>query len=194
MDVFVVRTLSGREQGEREWSIHRQLRANGFTRMPAILTPYFEQNGLWYQVQEYRGGNRPDPTIPGMAKTMAQTAKLLSGAMPEGMIHGDLGPWNMLCSEDGALFAIDFGEARQGNPYFDFATLFAGVINHTPSQLREQVCADLLKELNCDRICLLEQVDSWAKQGKTRWAGVDESMTARFDHALKWAKEHIYEL
>ena len=190
--IYAVRTLKDRGQGEREQRIFRHLRANGFTQTPAIVIPYFEQGGLWYQVQEYRSGNRPDPTAPGMAKAMAQTVKRLAQAMPEGMIHGDLGPWNMLCVEDGSLIVIDFGEARQGDPCFDYATLFAGIVNHTPPELRDRVCGAFLKELDCDRTHLLEQVRIWAEQGKARWAGTD--METRFDRALNWAKEHLYEL
>jgi len=192
--IFAVRTLKDCEQGEREENVYRQLRGNGFTRMPAILVPRFEQEGLWYQIQEYRRGIRPDPAQPAMAAEMAQMAKELSAAMPNGMIHGDLGPWNLLLDESGVLCVIDFGEVRQGDPYFDFATLFAGIINHTSSELRKQVCGDFLQELNCDRTCLMEQLHIWAEQGKRRWAGVNDTMAARFDHALNWAKEHLYEL
>lgn len=191
--IFVVRTLKDREQGEREWSVYRQLRNNGFTSMPTILVPCFEQEGLWYQIQEYRSGTRPNPTLPGMVAKMAQFAKELSAAMPEGMIHGDLGPWNLL-SDDSILRVIDFGEVRQGDPYFDYATLFAGIVNHTVPELREQVCGAFLCELDCDRTHLLEQLHIWAEQGKERWTGVDDNMAARFDNALNWAKEHLYEL
>ena len=49
--IFLVRTLTSREQGGREWNIYRHVRKRNFTAMPAILVPYFEQDGLWYQVQ-----------------------------------------------------------------------------------------------------------------------------------------------
>ncbi|MBB4827092.1 Ser/Thr protein kinase RdoA (MazF antagonist) [Sporosarcina luteola] len=39
-------------------------------------------------------------------------------------IHGDLGKWNTLYNgRDEQLAFIDFGEARRGHPYFDFAAL-----------------------------------------------------------------------
>ena len=196
--MFLVRSLTGKEQGEREWSIHQHLRRRGFTAMPAIIVPYFEQGGLWYQVQEYLDGTMPDPTQSGMAAALAKLAKELAAALsdyPDGqMIHGDLGPWNLLQQADGVLRVIDFGAARFGDPYFDVASLLAGVINHTPAELRESICGVYLRELDCDRSRLLEQLGCWAEEGKKRWAGVNEAMTARFDHALNWAKEHIYEL
>lgn len=69
--IFLVRTLTDREQGEREWNIHRHLRKRNFTAMPAILVPYVEQDGLWYQVQEYCPGKRPSPERPGTAGRIA---------------------------------------------------------------------------------------------------------------------------
>ena len=47
---FLVRTLTGREQGEREWKLFRHLRDRGFAAMPAIVVPVLEQGGVWYQV------------------------------------------------------------------------------------------------------------------------------------------------
>ena len=69
--MFLVRSLTGKEQGEREWSIHQHLRRRGFTAMPAIVVPYFEQGGLWYQVQEFCHGERPSPERPGTAGRIA---------------------------------------------------------------------------------------------------------------------------
>lgn len=192
--IFALRTLRDREQGEREWNVCRQLRSNGFLRMPAILFPTVAHEGLWYQIQEYCSGTKPDPALPGIAAQMACLAREISAAMPKGVIHGDLGPWNLLLGEDGVLYVIDFGEVRPGDPYFDFATLFAGIVNHTAPELREQVCGVFLSELDCDRTRLFKQLHIWAAQGKERWAGIDANMAARFDYALNWAKEHLYEL
>ena len=71
---FLVRTLKDEEQGEREWGIYQHLRARGFTAMPAILVPCFEQGGLWYQVQEFCSGTRPSPDRPGTAGRIAEMA------------------------------------------------------------------------------------------------------------------------
>lgn len=71
---YLVRTLTDREQGEREWGIYRHLREHGFANLPAIVVPYFEQSGLWYQVQEYCSGGRPSPERPGMAGKIADMA------------------------------------------------------------------------------------------------------------------------
>lgn len=69
--MFLVRSLTEKEQGEMEWKIHQHLRGRGFTAMPAILVPYFEQDGLWYQVQELCPGKRPSPERPGTAGRIA---------------------------------------------------------------------------------------------------------------------------
>lgn len=247
---FLVRTLSGREQGEREWNIHRHLRERDFTAMPAILVPYFEQNGLWFQVQEFVRGARPDPASTGTAGAIARMVKELTQALahcpwvggadrfdlavawqqgrefwslletpytlhqaedeisrccaiPEQsaqVIHGDLGPWNMIVDEHGAVFVIDFGEARMGDPYFDFASALGGLINHTSADLRQPVCREFLDELDSDRGRLLEQLRLWVWRGLAQWAilagnGVPGAkMAARFINALHWAEENLHEL
>ena len=73
---FLVRTLSGQEQGEREWSTYRHLRERGFTAMPTVFVPCFEQGGLWYQVQEYCSGRRPSPEQP---ETAGKIADMVTG-------------------------------------------------------------------------------------------------------------------
>ena len=195
---FLVRTLRDNRQGELEWNIHQHLRSRGFAAMPAIVVPYFEQGGLWYQVQECLTGSMPNPARPGVAGAMAGLVKELSVALADypggALIHGDLGPWNLLQCGDGRLMVIDFGEACPGDPYFDYASLLAGVINHTPTESREDVCREYVGALNCDRTHLLEQLRCWAEQGVTRWSGKNESMIARFRHAVDWAEEHLYDL
>lgn len=191
---FLVRTLRDREQGQQEWDVYRALRSGGFAAMPAILVPCAEQGGVCYQVQEHLTGTMPDPAEPGVAATMARTAKELAAAMPAGMIHGDLGPWNMLLHDNGQLAVIDFGELRQGDPCFDFASLFGGVINHTPADLRRQVCGEFLHELACDRERLLEQLRLWAEQGIEEWQDRSEKMVSRFINARTWAEENLHEL
>ena len=140
----------------------------------------------------------PDPARPGVAAAMANIARELAAALAdwsEGpLIHGDLGPWNMLQCEDGRLVVIDFGEAKFGNPYFDYATLLGGVINHTPAERRAAVCRDFLRELDCDRGKLLEQLRRWAEQGVQYWQEKNKKMVARFYHALNWAEENLYDL
>lgn len=70
---FLVRTLAGRDQGEREWTIFRHLAGQGFTQIPAILptadgTPSAELDGVWYQLQRYCPGAPPDPGQPGIPR------------------------------------------------------------------------------------------------------------------------------
>lgn len=87
--IFLVRTLTDREQGEREWNIHRHLRKRNFTAMPAILVPYFEQDGLWYQVQEYCHGKRPSPERPGTAGRIANMVTQLMMAAADCTVAAD---------------------------------------------------------------------------------------------------------
>ncbi len=199
---FLLRTLTCREQGEREWAVTRHLLSRGFGAFPPILQtreglPFWEGEDTLYQVQRLLPGAMPDPSCPGVAAKLAATARRLAAALadfPGGpVIHGDLGPWNLL-EEDGRLSVIDFGETRPGDPYFDYATLLAGVINHTPPHLRQQVCREFLAGLDCDRRRLLTQLRLWAEQGVERWTGRSDPMVSRFLSALNWAEEHLYEL
>ena len=192
---YLLRTLRDRIQGELEWTIFRSLPP---ALCPAIFptadgAPAAEVEGVWHQLQEYLDGDMPDPSLPGMAAAMARAAKELSAHMPAGLIHGDLGPWNMVSTAQG-LRVVDFGAAREGDPYFDFASLFGGVINHTPEGQRSQICGEFLRELDCDPARLLTQLELWAEEGISRWTGTSEKMVARFEHALNWAKENLYEL
>lgn len=44
------------------------------------------------------------------------------------LIHGDLGAWNMLRTQERVAF-IDFGEARQGHPYMDIAAAMTSLLS-----------------------------------------------------------------
>lgn len=196
---YLVRTLRDKEQGERELALCVHLIKHDFYDMAVVYDtedgqPALEVGGVWYQVQEFCPGHMPVPGRPGVAARMGQTVKGLAAHMPEGMIHGDLGPWNMVVQEGGAIKIIDFGSVREGDSYFDFATAFAGIINHTSDKTRMTACREFLAELNPDRERLLSQLRLWAEEGVRRWQDTDEAMTKRFHHALKWAEEHIHEL
>ena len=196
---YLVRTLRDRAQGELELAINIHLIKQDFYQMAVVFdtedgAPALEVDGIWYQVQEFCPGKMPDPARPGVPTQIAETLKALARHMPEGMIHGDLGLWNMVAQKDGSLKIIDFGSARKGDPYFDYATAFAGVINHTSDKTRTSACREFLTALEADRDHLLTQLRLWAEEGAARWGGISEGMTARFYHALHWAEEHIYEL
>lgn len=251
---FLVRTLTGPDQGEREWAIFHHLTGHDFAQTPAILpaadgSPAVELDGVWYQVQQYCPGTPPDPAQPGIPREMARLAVRLEAALadcpavdspadrfdlaavwaqfrsnwpqlslplPLGdadreveqccrlpdrdrqVIHGDLGPWNLLQSPESGLLVIDFGEARMGDPYFDLAALLGGLVNHAPPELRENVCGGFLDEcrrhIPLDLPRLREQLVLWAWRGLAQcvrsgpaWSG----MAARFYHALTWAKEEL---
>lgn len=252
---FVLRTLTGKDQGKKEQTIHQHLMKKHFARCPAaILTgesePFLDLGGTWYQVQGFLSGGMPDPAAPGVAGAIARTVGEMTAALsdcpfvdgtdrfdlaaawkegrkfwpsletdytlqqaehevfrccviPEQdiqVIHGDLGPWNMIDNGHGAIFVIDFGEARMGDPYFDLASALGGIINHTPADLRQPVCQEFLDELAPDRQRLLDQLRLWVWRGLAQWAilagkGISGArMAARFCNALKWAEENIYDL
>lgn len=196
---FFVRTLPDRAQAERELAVNIHLIKQDFYNMAVVFDtedgePALQVDGVWYQVQEFCIGKMPNPSRPGMAAKVARTVKELAAHMPEGLIHGDLGLWNMILRQDKSIAVIDFGSLREGDPYFDYATAFGGVINHTSEGKRMDVCREFLSELDADRAKLLSQLRLWAEEGITRWGGVNDKMAARFHHALKWAEENIYEL
>ena len=83
---YLLRTLTGKEQGEREWAIFRHLRDRCFHRSPAILTTreggsMAEVEDVWYQVQEFCSGTMPDPSVPGTAGKIAKTVVELTLAL-----------------------------------------------------------------------------------------------------------------
>lgn len=196
---FLVRTLRNREQGERELALSIHLIKRDFYGMAVVFDtedgqPALEVDGVWYQVQEFCPGYMPVPGRAGMPVRIARAVKELAAHMPEGMIHGDLGLWNMAVQPGGAIRILDFGSAREGDPYFDYATAFAGIINHTSDKTRMTACREFLAELDPDRERLLTQLKLWEEEGVSRWGGKNENMTKRFHHALRWAEEHIHEL
>lgn len=89
--------------------------------------------------------------------------------VPSQVIHGDLGPWNLLLDE-GAVFVIDFGEARMGDAYFDLASLLGGLLNHTPEPLRPAVLEEFLAAAGqVDHSRLLAQLRLWVWRGVAWW-------------------------
>ena len=218
----VIRTLTDRAQGEREFSICRHLARQGFHQTPSILTadggaPAVEQDGTWYQLQQYRPGVRPDPARPGVPGEIARTAARLEAALEDHppivcpddrfdlstvwaearqgwpqlglplplaqadrevrrladapahasqVIHGDMGLWNLLLSPDGAVWVIDFGEARMGDPYFDIASLLCSLLHHVSPERRRKTCSEFLaayeEQFPLDQNQLAEQMELWA--------------------------------
>lgn len=254
-DSYLLRTLTDREQGEREQAIVSHLYSRGFIQTPEIVA-MAEQDGIWYQLQRYWEGSMPDPTRSGVPEVMARTvaeyqAALIDCPAVEGgadrfdlaeawvtyganwsaletsltweqaneevawactisdrercVIHGDLGPWNMLWRPEGRILIIDFGEARMGDPYFDLASVLGGLMNHTPADQRRRVCTEFFNGYEAirpvDRDRLLEQLALWSWRGLAQWCGraaaypeTGKKMAARFLAALEWAKENLYEL
>jgi Ser/Thr protein kinase RdoA (MazF antagonist) len=120
----------------------------------------------------------------------------------EQVIHGDLGPWNLLCRESGDILVIDFGAACLGDPYFDLATALAGLVNHAPPELQRQVAEEFLTQcrrlIPLDLSCLRQQLRLWAWQGLAQCVQAIgqgnefwKPMAPRFYHALLWAEEEL---
>lgn len=251
---FLLRTLTGEEQGAREWAIFRHLAERDFRNVPTIRATAEGRSavrvgGVWCQLQNFCPGVMPDPTRSGTVRQGAETVLRLTAALadcpavtapdrfdlartwrearlhwdstvfgqslewadraverccalPEGrqqVIHGDLGPWNMLDTARG-LLVVDFGEARMGDPYFDLASALAGFINHAPETERAWVLSEF--EAGCAAVAplergrLLEQTALWTWRGVAQWLtggepALREKMVGKFLFALSWLEAHL---
>ena len=116
------------------------------------------------------------------------------------LIHGDLGLWNML-EESGEIWVIDFGEARQGDPYFDLASALAGLINHSTTENRRRNAVEFLaacrEHMTLDLERLTNQTFLWVWRGLAqcvRDPAAWKQMAQRFYHALIWCEENLHDL
>ncbi|QTD40189.1 aminoglycoside phosphotransferase family protein [Sporosarcina sp. Te-1] len=104
-------------------------------------------------------------------------------------IHGDLGSWNTLYNDvDDQLVFIDFGEARMGHPYFDFAALLTSFSPHPKHKmLFYQYVTTVLKEYekyDCpDYETLYQFIRLWLVRGIVA-AGVTSSYWTHFKEAV----------
>lgn len=142
---------------------------------------------------------RTSPRL-GLPLTLAQAdraAESLAALPPRDvqLIHGDLGPWNML-DDRGTVRVIDFGEARLGDPYFDLASALAGLVNHSAPERRAQNAAAFLdacrERLPLDLPRLKEQLALWAWRGIAQCAAGGEpfaGMAERMYGALHTMEE-----
>jgi homoserine kinase type II len=160
----------------------------------------FDLASVWSSHRE----NWPRLMLP-LSQSEADRAVAELASLPvraEQVIHGDLGPWNLLCQENGTMLVVDFGQARLGDPYFDLATALAGLVNHAPDSLKRQVAEEFLTE--CRRLIPLDlprlvgQLRLWAWQGLTQCVqAIDQGsefwkqMAPRFYSALCWAEENL---
>lgn len=91
--VFLLRTLPGPKQGQREWEIHSHLAAGGFHAVTSLVQtrdglPAAEQGGAWYQLQRFLPGKIPDPAVPGTARKIARLVKNLDEALADCPLSG----------------------------------------------------------------------------------------------------------
>lgn len=87
-DRYLLRTLTGREQGEREWAIFCHLRERGFSALAELVPtvggpPAVQSEGVWYQLQRYLPGERPNPAGEGTARRVARTVTALLDALSD---------------------------------------------------------------------------------------------------------------
>ena len=169
--------------------------AQALSDCPAVAAPAdpFDLGAVWGR---YRG-SWPQLSLP-LSQEEADRAVARCRALPEEgrqVIHGDLGPWNLIAAPEGELLVIDFGQARMGDPYFDLASLLAGAVNHAPPALRRQVAGEFLARyraalpLGLPR--LRGQLELWAWRGLAQclcspadW----RQMARRFYSVLAWAE------
>lgn len=86
---------------------------------------------------------------------------------------------DVICTEEGELLVVDFGEAHLADPYFDLAAALGGLRNHCPGERREGAAAAFLSECEglmpgLDRGRLLGQLRLWLWRGLAQcacWAG-----------------------
>lgn len=94
----------------------------------------FDLNSLWSKASsgwETLSCTKATPSLQEM-NFIIKELQLLSSVQPH-FIHGDLGSWNMI-QKDGAIYIIDFGEARFGHHYFDLAGAIASTIKEDSSE------------------------------------------------------------
>lgn len=92
---------------------------------------------------------------------------LLLDQAQEAWVHGDLGRWNLLTMTNKQVGVIDFGQARRGPRFLDFAALYHGFM------LRQRVALSVYTERFCrlagisegDRLIFLATVRLWLLKG-----------------------------
>ncbi|KRK12240.1 aminoglycoside phosphotransferase [Lacticaseibacillus zeae DSM 20178 = KCTC 3804] len=85
----------------------------------------------------------------------------------ETWVHGDLGRWNLLPLANEKVAIIDFGEARRGPRFLDFAALFDSFMPREKNVVkvyRDRFC-DLAGIEEHDRRIFLETVQLWLAKG-----------------------------
>ena len=119
---------------------------------------------LWKSQQENFFKNWPS-IYEQLASTIMQLERI--ERQQEIWIHGDLGRWNLLPLAKGRVAVIDFGEARLGPHFFDYAALFDGFMPEKEDALqayKERFChwAGITKR---ERAIFFATVQLWLVKG-----------------------------
>lgn len=106
------------------------------------------------------------PAIYAYLSTQIESLLLLDRSQ-EAWVHGDLGRWNLLTMTNKQVGVIDFGQARRGPRFLDFAALYHGFMP------RQRVALSVYTERFCclagisegDRLIFLATVRLWLVKG-----------------------------
>lgn len=157
---------------------------------PPVARPdRFDLGRIWAQ-----GRENWETLETGISRSDAEREAAECLAFPQRqtqVIHGDLGPWNML-DADGRLRIIDFGEARMGEAYFDLASAFAGLLNHAPKAQRDTLAAEFLAAAGAELPRLREQLSLWIWRGFA-WAAAagQTGMLPRLHNVRSWMEQNL---
>ena len=206
---YILRKLISCRQGITEYRIAEILSEEGVSPkiVPNCLGEAFSEfDGACYNLQEYISGKRitrcDEQTVRLTAESVARMHRNLSllemeDQLPDRFsldklmkncdsesrqwIHGDLGIWNFIQTEDRAVI-IDFGECRRGSIYFDLAAVVTSLLSREDSKEQKEVYFDIFEKVYEEyyqKICrekLLEFIQLWYLRGLFANAGAEEAI------------------
>ncbi|NVO89382.1 aminoglycoside phosphotransferase family protein [Lactobacillus rhamnosus] len=119
---------------------------------------------LWQKQQAKL--QQTQPAIYAHLVSQIESLLLLDQAQ-EAWVHGDLGRWNLLTMTNKQVGIIDFGQARRGPRFLDFAALYHGFMPRQGvalSAYTERFC-HLAGISKVDRLIFLATVRLWLVKG-----------------------------
>ncbi|PWG12318.1 hypothetical protein DF268_17120 [Streptomyces sp. V2] len=104
---------------ERERDMHERLGGNGIPRLvdydfyggqPYLVTEFVDGKNL----RDFLESNRP--TLTAVASIVVQLLRILERVHATGVVHRDIKPQNIILSDSGDVFLVDFGIALPSDP------------------------------------------------------------------------------
>lgn len=106
---------------------------------------YYELSGKGVLIQEYVGGALlsdiisisgilSEPKAVDFAKKLCAVCIYLHQQQPTSIIHRDIKPDNIICTNDGEITLIDFGAAREYREGGNKDTVYVGTIGYAPPE------------------------------------------------------------